>query len=53
MLWGKNHFLTPVHNWICDCIRDWNSGLDPELVSSLEYEYSVTQSPPGCYIYVK
>ena len=28
-------------------------GLDPELGSSLEYEYSVTQLPPGDYRYVK
>ena len=49
----KNLFLTPGHDWIHDCIRDWHPGLDPDLGSSLEYEYSVTQSPPGDYIYVK
>ena len=30
-----------------------NLRLDPGVVSSLEYEYSVTQSPPGDYRYVK
>ena len=39
---GKNHFLTPAHDWIHDCIRDWHPGLDPEVGSNLEYEYSVT-----------
>ena len=39
---GKNHLLTPVHDWIHDCIRDWHPGLDTEVGSSLEYEYSVT-----------
>ena len=39
---GKNHLLTPVHDWIHDCIRDWHPGLDSEVGSSLEYEYSVT-----------
>ena len=28
-------------------------GLDPGVEFSLEYEYSVTQSPPGDYCYVK
>ena len=28
-------------------------GLDPGVGSSLEYKYSVTQSPPGDYFYVK
>ena len=28
-------------------------GLDLEVVSSLEYEYSVTRSPPGDYSYIK
>ena len=42
-----------MHDWIHDCIRDWHPGLDPDLGSSLEYEDSVTQSPPGDYIYVK
>ena len=28
-------------------------GLDSGVGSSLEYEYSVTQSPPGDYCYVK
>ena len=28
-------------------------GLDPDLGSGPEYEYSVTQSPPGDYSYVK
>ena len=42
MLGGKNHFLTPTHNWIHDCIWDLRPGLDPEVGSSLEYEYSVT-----------
>ena len=41
-LGGKNHFLTPAHDWIHNCIRDWHPGLDPDLGSSLEYEYSVT-----------
>ena len=50
---GKNHYLTPTHDWIHDCIQDLHPGLDPEMVSSLEYKYSVTQSPPGDYIYVK
>ena len=39
---GKNHYLTPAHNWIHYCIQDWNMGLDMKVVSSLEYEYSVT-----------
>ena len=39
---GHNHFLTPVHDWIRDCIWDWHPGLDPEVGSSLEYEYTVT-----------
>ena len=43
----------PVHDWIQDCIWDWYPGLDPEVGSSLEYEYIVTQSPSGEYIYVK
>ena len=42
MLGGKNHFLTPAHDWIHDCIRDWLTGMDPEVGSSLEYKYSVT-----------
>ena len=39
---GNNHFLTPAHDWIHGCIRDWYPVLDPEVGSSLEYEYSVT-----------
>ena len=50
---GKNHFLTPVHNWTRNCIREWHPVLDPLVGSKLEYEYSVTQSPPGSYIYIK
>ena len=50
---GESYFLNPAHNWIHDCIRDWHLGLEPEVGSSLEYEYSVTQLPPGDYIYVK
>ena len=53
VLGGKNHFLTPAHDWIHDCIQDWHPGMEPEVVSSLEYKHSVTQSPPGDYIYVK
>ena len=34
-------------------IRDWHPGLDQEVGSILEWEYSVAQSPPGDYIYVK
>ena len=49
----KNHFLTPVHDWIHDHIRDWHQGLDPELGSSLEYEYIVSIIPPGGYFYIK
>ena len=30
-----------------------HTGLDPEVGSSLDYEYSVTQSPPGGYCDVK
>ena len=40
---GNNHFLTPVHYWIHDCIRDWHPELDPEVVSRVEYEDSVAQ----------
>ena len=50
---GKNHFLTPAYDYIHECIRDWHLGMDPEVGSSLEYEYSVTQSPPGDHIYGK
>ena len=50
---GKNNFLTPVHDWIQDCIWDCHLGLELEVGSSLEYEYSVTQFLPGYYIYVK
>ena len=39
---GKNHFLTPAHDWIHNCIWDWHPGLDLEVGYSLEYEYSVT-----------
>ena len=39
---GKNLFLTPSQDWIQDCIWDWHPGLDPEVGSSLEYEYIVT-----------
>ena len=39
---GKNHLLTPGHNWIHDCILDWHPELDPEVGPSLEYEYSMT-----------
>ena len=53
MLRGKNHFLTPAQDWIHDCIWYWHPGLDPEMVSSLEYEYIVTQLKPCDYIYVK
>ena len=51
VLGGKNHFLTPVNNWIHDCIRDWNPGLDPEVGSSLECEYSVIRgaAKAACY----
>ena len=42
--WGdENHFLTPVQDWIYGCIQDWYPGLDPELGSILEYEYSATK----------
>ena len=52
--WGcKNIFLTPAHDWIHDCIRDWHMGLDLGVASSLEYKYSVTESPPGDFVYVK
>ena len=50
---GKNLFLTPAHDWIHNCFRDWHPGLDPEVGSSLEYKYSVTQLPPVDYVYVK
>ena len=50
---GKNHFWTYVHNWIHECIWDWHLVLEPEVGYSLEYKYSVTQFPPGDYIYVK
>ena len=51
MLGGKNHFLTPVQNCIHDCIWEWNTGLDPEVGSSLECEYSVTcgAAKAACY----
>ena len=39
---GENHFLTPSNDCIHNCIREWHLGLDPEVGSSLEYEYSVT-----------
>ena len=42
-----------MHDWMHNSIRDWYPGLDPEVGSSLEYKYSVTQSPSGDYIYVK
>ena len=51
-LHGKNKFLTPANDWIHECIRDWHPGMDTEVGYSLEYEYSVTQFPPGDYIYV-
>ena len=35
---GKNHFLTPAHDWNHDCIRYWHPGLDLEVGSILEYE---------------
>ena len=50
---GNNHFLTPLHVLINDYIQDWHLGLDSEVRSSLEDEYSVTQSLPGYYIVVK
>ena len=53
MLGGNNHLLTPVYDCIHDCIRDRNLGLDPEVGSSLEYEYSETQLQSGGYIHVK
>ena len=53
MLGGKDNLLTPAQDWIHNCIWDWHQELDPEVGSSLGYEYSVTQSPPGDYIYVK
>ena len=28
---GYNLFLTPAHNWIHDCIREWNQEWDPAL----------------------
>ena len=43
MLGGNNHFLTPAHDWTHDSIRDGHLGLDPEVVYSLEYEYSLTR----------
>ena len=50
-LGGKNHFLTPVHIWIPDCIQDWNPRLEPEVGSSLECEYIVTRGAAhaACY----
>ena len=50
---GKILFLTPAHYSICDYTLDWHPRLDPEVGSSLKYKYSVTQSRPGDYIYVK
>ena len=50
---GNNQFLTPVHYWIHDYIRDWHPGLDPEVVSRVEYEDSVAQYPTWYYIYFK
>ena len=38
---GKNHFLTPVYDWIHNCIRNWHPGLYLEVGYRLEYEYSV------------
>ena len=48
---GKNHFLTPAHDWIHDCIQDWHPVLDLEVGSSLEYEYNVTDEAveAACY----
>ena len=40
---GKNHFLSPEHDCFRDFIWDWHPGLDPEVGSSLEYEYSTTR----------
>ena len=52
--WGGNNlFWTPAHDWIYDCIQDWHPGLDLDVVSSLEYKYSVTLLLPGDYIYVE
>ena len=28
---GYNLFLTPAHNWIHDCIREWTREWDPAL----------------------
>ena len=54
MSWGGyNLFLTPAHDWIHDCILGLDPGLDPGVGFSLEYECSVTQSPPGGYSYDK
>ena len=52
-LQGNDHFLTPAHNWIHNWIWYWHPVMDPEVGPSLEYEYIVTQLPPGGYIYVK
>ena len=41
---------------LCPCARldaGLHPGLDPEVGSSLDDSYSVTQSPPGNYCYVK
>ena len=53
VLGGKTRFLTSAHDWIHDCIHDWHMGLDPEVVSRLEYEYSVNQLLSEDYIYFK
>ena len=53
VLGGNNHVLTPVYDWIHDCIWYWHPGLEPEVGSSLEYKYSETQSQSGGYIHVK
>ena len=42
-LGGKNHFLTPAHDWIHNWIRDWHPVLNPEVGSNMKYEYSVTR----------
>ena len=46
---GYNIFLKPAHNYIHDFIWDWSR----KGGFSLEYDYSVTQSPPGYYSYDK
>ena len=30
-----NFFLTPVHDWLHDCIQDWTRKLDPALMTSV------------------